>query len=652
MWQSIRNRHLLILDVALLLVAAYISFVLRLEQYNLGLYWPAFFIFAGVMLFSIVGLFALAGVYTRYWPYASVEELVLLSKACLAATFVGVGFEIVLVVAGDASLASPHSVPLIFLLLALAFTAAPRYALRLSAQQGPSSGKASVGTPTLIVGANTVGAQIARELLQHPRLNAHIVGFVDSDIRKRGTYIHGVQVLGPADGIPGMIEQHGVREVIIALPEATGKAIRPILDACERAGAKTKIVPAIYQLLDGKVSVSQLREVRIEDLLRRPPIQTDVASVQSLIKGRRVLVTGAGGSIGSELCRQLLSYKPSEIILLGHGENSIFAIQNELLGLLSSLDDSSDLCRIQAVIADIRFPERLVSIFQDYAPEVVFHAAAHKHVPLMEANIAEAVTNNILGTCNVLQAAQQADVGHLVMISSDKAVNPTSIMGASKRIAELLVHQMAKRTGKPFMVVRFGNVLGSRGSVVPTFKRQIAAGGPVTVTHPDMERFFMTIPEAVQLVLQAAVLGRGGEIYCLDMGEPVKIADLARQLIELSGLRVGHDIDIAYTGMRPGEKLYEELFVEGEQYERTTHTKIFTASNAGTFVPADLDSSVDKLAYYAQRDNSSGLLFTIRYLIPQFRPIPDASEQAAAIQIPISVPMQSEVGLKAMAVNS
>jgi FlaA1/EpsC-like NDP-sugar epimerase len=652
MWQFIRNRHLLVFDAVLLIMASYISFVLRLEQYNLGAYWPAFFIFAGVMLFSIVGLYMLTGVYSRYWPYASVEELVLLCKACSAATLVGIGVEVALVFVSDASLVAPNSVPLIFLLLALAFTAAPRYSLRLLAQRAPSDRNASAGTPTLIVGANTVGAQIARELVQHPRLNARVVGFVDGDMRKLGTYIHGVPVLGPPDGLAGMIQQHGVREVIIALPEASGKAIKPMLEACERSGARTKIVPAIYQLLDGKVSVSQLREVRIEDLLRRQPIQTDVASVLSLIKGRRVLVTGAGGSIGSELCRQLLSYKPAEIILLGHGENSIFAIQNELLGLLRTFEDFSDLCKIQAVIADIRFPERLVSIFQDYAPEIVFHAAAHKHVPLMEANVAEAVTNNILGTRNVLRASQQAGVGHLVMISSDKAVNPTSIMGASKRIAELLVHQAAKRSGKPFMVVRFGNVLGSRGSVVPTFKRQIAAGGPVTVTHPDMERYFMTIPEAVQLVLQAAVLGQGGEIYCLDMGEPVKIADLARQLIELSGLRVGHDIDIAYTGMRPGEKLFEELFVEGEEYERTMHTKIFTASNAGAFVPADLDNSVDKLAYYAERDNSSRLLFTIRYLIPQFRPEQDASEPEAAVQIPVSVPMQSEVTLKAMVVGS
>jgi FlaA1/EpsC-like NDP-sugar epimerase len=338
-----------------------------------------------------------------------------------------------------------------------------------------------------------------------------------------------------------------------------------------------------------------------------------------MIRDKRVLITGGGGSIGSELCRQVLHCEPAQLIILGHGENSVFDIHNELQRMLLNRQNGGNSTYLDAVIADVRFADRLHTIFQTYRPQIVFHAAAHKHVPLMETNPVEAITNNVMGTQNLLTAAQAADTEHFVMISTDKAVNPTSIMGASKRIAELLVHRAAMVSGRPYVAVRFGNVLGSRGSVVLTFKKQIAMGGPITVTHPEMRRYFMTIPEAVQLVMQAATLGRGGEVFTLDMGEPIKIADLARDMIELSGLEVGHDIDIVFTGSRPGEKLYEELFVPGEEYYRTQHEKIFIARNASTFVTEDLDEALYRLFQAAQQNDITHILRALHILIPQLQ---------------------------------
>ncbi len=345
-----------------------------------------------------------------------------------------------------------------------------------------------------------------------------------------------------------------------------------------------------------------------------------VAAIQASLQGKRVLVTGAGGSIGSELCRQIIRNQPAQLILLGHGENSIFTILQELRHL------NLPAVGLIPVIADIRFPDRLFSVFEKHHPEIVFHAAAHKHVPLMELNVADAVTNNILGTRNLLEASLATGTESFIMISTDKAVNPTSIMGVTKRVAELLVHQAARRSGRPYAAVRFGNVLGSRGSVVLTFKNQIARGGPVTVTHPEMTRYFMTIPEAVQLVLQARVQGVGGEVFVLDMGQPVRIVDLARDLIQLSGLEVGRDIDIVFTGVRPGEKLFEELFVDGENHRRTSHEKIFIAKNAGSLVPENLEDDINQLSMAAY-DGNDGLIYDILgQLVPEYQVVRTARE--------------------------
>ena len=447
----------------------------------------------------------------------------------------------------------PRSIPLIAILITLAFIAGPRLALRLWSQSSRRSTKASTAPPVmqrvLIAGAGEAGALILRELRANPQTGLIPVGFVDDDPHKQGMLIQRVRVLGGCESIPSLVREHRIDQVIIAMPSASGSAVREIVDICEQAGVRARIIPGMYELLSGAASIGQLRDVQIEDLLRREPVHTDTAQVAALIRGRRVLVTGAGGSIGSELCRQIVRCEPAELILLGHGENSIFEIANELGAGVRSRESGGrsqgaarithHVSRITPVIADIRDADRLAAVFAAHRPEIVFHAAAHKHVPLMEDNVEDAVTNNVLGTRRLVEASIAAGVEHFVLVSTDKAVNPSSVMGATKRVAELIVQEAAQRTGRAFVVVRFGNVLGSRGSVVPFFQQQIAAGGPVTVTHPEVKRYFMTIPEAVQLVLQAAALGCGGEIFVLDMGEPVRIADLARDLIRLSGSGAG-----------------------------------------------------------------------------------------------------------------
>jgi FlaA1/EpsC-like NDP-sugar epimerase len=402
--------------------------------------------------------------------------------------------------------------------------------------------------------------------------------------------------------------------------------MRDVLALCDEAGVAVKLAPAASELVTAADRPITLRSVEIEDLLRREPVVTDIAAVRQSLQGQRVLITGGGGSIGSELCRQVLRCEPEAIALLGHGENSVFDITNELEALKRSLKSASasggDLSRVQikALIADVRSKQRMTNVMHSFHPDVIFHAAAHKHVPLMELNPAEAISNNVFGTKIVSEVAAELGVRRLVMISSDKAVNPTSIMGASKRAAELLVLQAARETGYSYVAVRFGNVLGSRGSVVPLFRKQIAAGGPVTVSHPDMRRYFMTIPEAVQLVLQASVLGSGGEVFMLDMGDPVRIVDLARDLIELSGLEPEKDIPIVFTGIRPGEKLFEELFVKGEVYEQTHHEKILLARNASTFVPEKLDDWLAEFADAVSGDDGPRIRSILRSLVPEFQP--------------------------------
>jgi FlaA1/EpsC-like NDP-sugar epimerase len=623
---NIRVRYLMLVDLACIMISVVMAFTMRYDSlYNI---WP--YIVAAWTFFILVPLVRLPvyygfRLYYRLWRYASTKELLVIATACVvsSAIIAVVNFG-VFRLAGIPYMPS-RSVFLMEGMLSFAFLGGTRFLLRLmqerSRPQELTRLPAYTDKPTriLIAGAGDAGAMIVRELQGNAGLGYKVVGLVDDDPDKLRYSLNGVPVLGNRNDIPAVVEKHGVDQIIIAMPTASGKDIRDIVRICDQVGVTPYTIPGIYELLDGTVSLNQVRHVELEDLLRRDSVETDIAAVQELLRGKRVLVTGGGGSIGSELCRQILRCRPAELVLLGHGENSIFEEHGELLRDNNKLTGGNPV-PIRALIADIRFQDRIHRLFREIRPHVVFHAAAHKHVPLMEENPAEAITNNVLGTRNLLDAAQAVGVERFVMISTDKAVNPTSIMGASKRSAELLVHEAASRTKQPYVAVRFGNVLGSRGSVVLTFRKQIAAGGPITVTHPDVKRYFMTIPEAVQLVLQAGVLGTGGEVFLLDMGEPVRIVDLARDMLRLSGLEEGRDIDIVFTGMRPGEKLFEELFVEGEDYKRTQHDKIFIAANASSFVPDNLAESILALEQAAEDNDRDAIVRNLQHLIPEFTP--------------------------------
>lgn len=431
---------------------------------------------------------------------------------------------------------------------------------------------------TLIIGAGAAGSMVARQLLQNRDTELIPVGFIDDDQNKHNLDIFGIPVIGGTNQIESIVKEYNVENIVIAIPSLKKKELNAIFLECAKTAAKTKILPMLEDLVSGKVSVNQFRDVQVEDLLGREPIKLDIANISEYLTGKTVLVTGAGGSIGSEICRQIVAFHPSRLILLGHGENSIYSIEMELI---ESYHSSS--IKFLTEIADLRDEEKMNMIMKDYKPDVVYHAGAHKHVPLMERNPEEALKNNVIGTMNVAKAASLNGVKTFVMISTDKAVNPTSVMGATKRLAEMVIQGMDRISPTKFVTVRFGNVLGSRGSVIPLFKRQIERGGPVTVTHPEMIRYFMTIPEASRLVIQAGSLAKGGEIFVLDMGEPVKIVDLAKNLIKLSGNSV-EDIGIEFTGIRPGEKLYEELLKEEEVHEKQIYPKIYIGKRSELYI--------------------------------------------------------------------
>ncbi len=466
----------------------------------------------------------------------------------------------------------------------------------------------------LMVGAGNAAESILREIQRMPVERFRVIGFVDDDPGKRNMIIHGLPVLGTTDDIRNVCQEEEVEEIIIAMPSATQKQLRRVIELCSGTKLKFQSLPGVGDLIDGRVTVSQIRPVDINDLLGRQAVALDAEAVARFIRGRRVLITGAGGSIGSEMCRQVCNYQPARLILVEQAENALFEIENELMAAHKDIPISSCIC-------DIYDRQRVWAVWGTHLPEVVIHAAAHKHVPLMEHNPTEAVKNNILGTRNVADASCQFGAAEFVTISTDKAVNPSSVMGASKRVAEIYTQALNGRSGcrTQFKAVRFGNVLGSAGSVVPTFRRQIADGGPVRVTHPEMKRYFMTIPEAAQLVLQAAATGAGGQIFLLDMGEAVKIVDLARQMITLSGFRPGEDIDIVFTGVRPGEKLFEELRTEGEDIEPTVHPKVLVWKSR----PTDWEkvhSAIEDLEELHNCSDRGKIVEALRKLVPEYEP--------------------------------
>jgi FlaA1/EpsC-like NDP-sugar epimerase len=572
--KSLRNRHLFVADAFSVTLASFAAFLVRFEQptwisENLRL--VSFYLLFSIPLRLLV--FYGAGMYRRLWRHASVGELrpIMVAAAGGGAVSSLVGL-LALPLLRLTATRVPFSVVFIDTLLTAALIALPRLMVRIDRQGGRRRRRDDVGKRVLIAGAGDAGKLVVKELFNSSQLGLEPIGFVDSDATKHGHMLAGLPVFGPLAHIPEIVERYGVAEIIIAMPSAPGTVIRQVVRAALSCGIPTRTVPSLPEIISRQGNATGLREVQIEDLLRRDAVETDLAAVAELATSETVLITGAGGSIGSELCRQLARLAPSRLIVLGHGENSIFDIFQELT--LSFPD-----VEIIPVIADVRDRNRIFYLFQLYRPHAVFHAAAHKHVPLMEDNVLEAVTNNVSGTRNVVDAAIITNVQHFVLISTDKAVRPTSVMGATKRIAEQLVQHAASKHHRNFVSVRFGNVLGSRGSVVPTFLRQIRAGGPVTVTHPEMRRYFMTIPESVQLVLQAGALGGGGEVFVLDMGEQIRIVDIATDLIRLSGLEVGADVEIKFTGVRPGEKLYEEMFFTAENVLPTDHPKVLRARN-------------------------------------------------------------------------
>ena len=595
---------LLIVDVITIIGVALISLLIRFDGYITPHYMHQMVDALPIMVISYIVMLLSMHLYTRIWRYAGMREMV----AVLIATTLGAGLFYTGMYVFDKSL--PRSIYLISWILSTGVIGIGRMVLHYIAMRygGKQSTDADM-VNTLIIGAGDAGATIAREIERYHKRSRKVIGFIDDDESKFNRLMGGVRILGNRHDIPSIVKEHKVKEIIIAMPSVTRNEIRNIMEICSPLKCKVNTLPGMYQLLDDEVLVSHLHPVSIEDLLERDEVRLDMDIVEHYIRDKVVLVTGAGGSIGSEICRQIMRIGPKQLLLLGHGENSIYLINQELKNIYKDGP-------IIPIIADIRDKQQLDQIFTQYNPQVVFHAAAHKHVPLMEIQPMAAVLNNIYGTRNVADVAGRHGVERFVMISTDKAVNPTSVMGATKRVAEKVIISMNDTYDTKYITVRFGNVLGSRGSVIPLFKKQIEAGGPVTVTDPEMTRYFMTIPEASQLVLQAGAMGKGGEVFLLDMGEPVKIIDLARNMIRLSGLEPDKDIHIKITGLRPGEKKYEELLTSEEGTNRTNHTKIFEAA----LDTVDRDWLIEKISTFDSCETDMDVIGVLQDIIPTYTP--------------------------------
>ncbi|MFU8813655.1 MAG: polysaccharide biosynthesis protein [Balneolaceae bacterium] len=595
------------LDVTIWWSVTLLAFLLRLDGQLAG--------FGGVIVITMLALLPVKALlvllfktHCQSWRNTSFEDLFELLRMVSVVSFPF--FVIAWVVRPDVTI--PLSVPILEFLLAVPALGMVRAAVRFYLKYRIKGDRSKhVFKRVLIVGAGESGTMVAREMLKHPTERLLPAAFVDDDLSKRNQRINGIPVAGTTQQIPALVRGLEIDEILIAMPSEPGDVIRRIVSLARESEARYRIIPGIYELLSGKVSISQIRNVDVEDLLRRKPVQLDTDRIEAYIHGRVVMVTGAGGSIGSEIVRQISHFQPLEIILVGRGENSIHQLVREIN------EEMVDL-HYKIRIADVRDHVSMAKIFQEERPEVVFHAAAHKHVPLMEENPAQAVFNNVQGTRNLVNLSVEYGVEYFVNISTDKAVNPTSVMGASKRIAEHIVEWGAAqaKNGEVYVSVRFGNVLGSRGSVIPIFKDQIRRGGPVTVTHPDMIRYFMTIPEAAQLVLQAGGLNRNGAVFVLDMGNPVNIAEMAKDLIRLSGFEPDTDITIEYTGIRPGEKLYEELLTSEEGIESSTHNKIHIARKR--VVLPNLAEQLDLLVEVAEQGDSVRIREQIKEIVPTY----------------------------------
>lgn len=598
--------YLIIIDIFLInisyLLSLYFRFTSDIPSEQIISYRRNFII----ITFVYIIVFYVFKLYDSLWGYASIDELTFVVGGCVAANLLSI-------VCGKIIQSRlPYSVSVLAGIMTILLVGGFRISFRIYRRSIISFNNKSNKhkQKVMVIGAGAAGAMIIKDMKHHHEMRYEPVALVDDDKHKVGTSISRIKVMGTRNEIVEIAREKNIDIILIAIPSIDNKNKKEIIDICKQTGCKVQLVPSIYEVIDGKVSLSKIRNVDYEDLLGREPIKLDMNGIEGYIKDRVVLITGGGGSIGSELCRQVNKFSPKEIIILDNYENGVYELQNEFKYKHINVN-------LKTVIASIRDRKRLENIFKEYKPEIVFHAAAHKHVPLMEENPVESIKNNVFGTLNLAECADIFGVKRFVMISTDKAVNPTNIMGASKRVCEMIIQSIDKKSNTEFVSVRFGNVLGSNGSVIPIFKNQIVHGGPVTVTHPEINRFFMTIPEAAQLVLQAGVFAKGGEIFVLDMEKPVKIYDLACDLIKLSGFEPNVDIKIEFVGLRPGEKLYEEVLTEEEGLGKTQHNKIFVGKP--TFSDFDkLKEQLEELRIIVEKDNKEEVIHKIEQLVPTY----------------------------------
>src|SRR5258708_232652 len=637
----LRNRYFLLIDLILSICSVVLSFMLRLETIELtDRRWLAIIFFLSLAIPIRLGIFLIYGMYSRYWINAGPGELMLCISTCFMSGVIITILSLVLVRVFGLESELPRSIPVIDTLIITPLVLNARFSMRAYYhQRNHRSGRQAtdarkIWRQTLIIGADHTGVQVLDVLAQAAD---HVVrGFLDDDPHKQGTYVRGLKVLGKIDQLTATVGAYHIDLVIIALSMAPGGLIRQIVSDCLNVGVAYKIIPGMHELVSGKISISALRPVAIDDLLRRSPVSLDLSDIEQQIRGRRILVTGAGGSIGGELTRQIARHQPDQLLLVGHGENSLFATENRLRSEFPTIP-------IQVMLTDIRNLPRMTLIFEQWRPQMVFHAAAHKHVPMLESNAAEAVTNNVLGTQNLISLCNQFEVQRMVMISTDKAVKPTNVMGLTKRVTELTVMCAAHEQPQRFAAVRFGNVLGSRGSVIPIFQEQIAVCGPLTLTSDKMTRYFMSIPEASLLVLKASALVGGGPLFVLNMGEPVRVLDLAHDLIRLNGLEPDRAIEIKITGLRPGERMHEEFCWDYETSLPIENGLVFSIQlpelHSHTLV-AELTGQVQALIQAARsydEDKTKGLLQEIVFGWPHLNKVEidavgiDGAKQSASV---------------------
>lgn len=615
-----KNFYLMLLVDGLCVTAAYLlAYLLRFEGEIPPVWWETMKSSLPYILPFKLAFFYFFGLYKGMWRYTSLFDLFNVFKATLISS-ISIILAILFIYRFQGF---PRSVFIMDWILTFIFISGIRVAIRLllfEKEKHLSSALQLSASPSLkmksrkrllIIGAGDSGEKILREIRDNPRLNYEVIGFLDDDPRKKGMRIHGVPVLGPVPKIHKLAYQAEMDEILIALPSASAKEMRRIIEACEATGLKSRTTPGIGELIDGRISFKTIREVSFEDLLGRDPIELDMKRIGAYLTDKVVFVSGAGGSIGSELCRQILQFQPKNLILFDKTENSLFHIEMEF----RQRDSKAP---ITPILGDVRYKTYLNRLFSDYRPQVVFHAAAYKHVPIVELNSWEAIYNNVMGSRNIVEASYQFGSERFIMVSTDKAVRPANVMGATKRVAEMITSCYASDSSR-FLSVRFGNVIGSEGSVVHLFKKQIERFGPVTVTHPEITRYFMTIPEACKLILQAGAMGEGGEIFILDMGTPIKILDMARDLIRRSGFKPDADIEIKFIGLRPGEKLHEELITEGEGIVRTPHEKIFVLKG-NTCDSRWLNSEIEELITLAQEQDADGIKSKLKEIVPEYIP--------------------------------